>query len=78
MLREITRNRLMSMLEDRVGPRASPLLMGRLRSVVQGMDGDPRALDDGLKKIRVAVKLFVDEGLAEDLHSQMCELLHGA
>ena len=43
MLREITRKRLMSMLEDHVGPRASPLLMGRLRSVVQELDSEPRA-----------------------------------
>lgn len=73
-LPEDTRTRLLGLLDQRLGTRASVLLMGRLRAVVEGLRDDPGSLDEGLKKIRVAVKLFVDEGLAASLHDELLAL----
>lgn len=65
------KDRLLTELEAQLGGRASKMLMERLRRTVADSGDSPDELEQAVHRIRTAVRLFVDESLAEELEQQL-------
>ncbi len=70
----MTRKEHMSaILATELATRASPMLLSRLQQRIGDSTDDPGELRKAVEKIRLAVKMFVDEELAESLARRLNE-----
>jgi len=66
---------LVQTLVSKLEGRASAFLQARLVRVIESSPPTRAMLDDAVKRIRVAVKLFVDEKLAQELSKILTRMI---
>jgi hypothetical protein len=64
-------DRMIERLRARLGPQVSGMLAARLEAHLTAANDDDQALRLAVDKIRVSVRLFVDEALAEALADEL-------
>ena len=64
-------DRMKSILREVLQGHASRLLLERLEVRLQGMNDDPADRRECIDAIRTAVRMFVDEGLADEVHARL-------
>jgi hypothetical protein len=67
----IDQERLQAVLRQHLQGHASPMLMNRLLNLLALAGTDPAKLDEVIKKIHTAVKLFIDEQRALELKQEL-------
>jgi len=54
--------------------KASSLTMQRILGIISQLSDSPSAIEADLKRIKIAVQMFVHEGVAQDLHDRLSRL----
>jgi len=62
---------LQAILQSTLGTSASTTLQERLRQCIAGLESDLGGADECLRRVRIAVKMFVDEKLADSLVARL-------
>ncbi len=71
MVSPTLKNDLVSLAEYTLRECSSPTNLAIVIRLIEQMEDDAASVDKTLNKIRIAVRLFIDEELAEDLYEEM-------
>ncbi|MCP4678137.1 MAG: hypothetical protein GY854_22005 [Deltaproteobacteria bacterium] len=65
------KNDLVNLAEYALKKCSSPTNLAIIIRLIEQMEENPESIATTLRKIRIAVRLFIDEEIAEDLYEEM-------